>query len=111
MNFEICYNIIEKKFSEINLSKIDKDFSALIYLKNDNDLTESGYIYLAYINGEKIIKSENCPHTNIVVSLSTETFEKIYKNEIKPFKAFASGDIKVKGNIFFAMSVYKQYKS
>ncbi len=107
MNFNQCYDVIRNKFNEIDLQKIDSDFSAVICFNgNDNQ-----YVYIAYTKGEKIIEPIKHNSANIFVSLSTETFEKIFNKELDPFKAFTTGKIKAKGNVFLALSLFKKLKS
>lgn len=107
MNFEQCYEIIKKRLYETDLSKIDSDFSAVISFTGN----EKGDVYMAYIGGKKIIEPVKHTRANIFVSLSTETFEGILKGQLEPFKAFTTGKIKAKGNVFLAMSLYKKLLS
>lgn len=104
MKFEECYEIIKKKLSETDLSKIDSNFSAIVSFTGE----EKGDIYVGYIGGQKIIEPVKHSKANIHVSLSTETFDGILKKQIDPFKAFTTGKIKTKGNVFLAMSLYKK---
>lgn len=111
MTFEECYKVVEGRFNTTDLSKADTDFSGMICLENKQNPSDSGYIYLSYINREKYIEPVKHNKANIVVTLSNNTFESICKGQIGSFKAFTTGQIKAKGNIFLALSIYKKLKS
>ena len=111
MTFKECYDIVESRFNTTDLSNVDTDFSCMLCIENKQNSSESGYIYFAYINGEKHIEPVKHNKANIVVTVSNNTFESICKGQIDPFKAFASGQIKAKGNIFLALSIYKKLKA
>lgn len=110
MNFKECYEVVKTRFNQTDFSKVDTDFSGMIYLENTQEPSDSGYIYLAYIKGEKHIEPIKHDKANIVVTISTNTFESICNGKIGAFKAFSSGQIKAKGNIFLALSIYKKLK-
>ncbi|MDD6489208.1 MAG: hypothetical protein PUG48_05275 [Clostridia bacterium] len=40
--------------------------------------------------------------------MSNNTFESVSKGQTDVFRAFSSGQIKARGNIFLALSVYKK---
>lgn len=105
MNFTDCYNIIKEKLYETDLQKIDTDFSAVMFFTDVNQ-----YVYIAYINEKKIIEPVKHDSANIVVSLSIKTFEDIINKKLDPFKAFTTGKIKTKGNVFLALSLFKKIK-
>lgn len=107
MKFNECYDIIDRKFQTFDLSKIDTNFSAIVCFTDDT----KNYIYIAYVDGRKIIEPVKHDGANIVVSLSTDTFEKILNKSLDPFKAFTTGKIKAKGNVFLALSLFKKLKS
>lgn len=106
MDFNQCYNIIKEKFYSMDLEKIDTDFSAVMCLKDEN----KNYVYMAYKNGERIIEPVKHDSANIFISLSTETFQNILEKRLDPFKAFTTGKIQAKGNVFLALSLFKKIK-
>lgn len=107
MKFEECYNMIKDVFESKDISAIDTDFTGLIHFPGD----DGGYIFGSYINGKKFIEPVKHDKANILVTLSVDTFEKIIKRELDPFKAFTSGKIKASGNVFLALSLYKKIKA
>lgn len=111
MTFKECYKIIKERFDTTDLSKVDNDFSGMICIENKKNTSDSGYVYLSYINGEKHIEPVKHNKANIVVSMSSEMFESVYKGQTDVFRAFTTGQIKAKGNIFLALSIYKKLKS
>ncbi len=106
MKFEESYSLIKTKFLTTDMSKVDKDFSAIICLTGKN----AGYVYVAYIGGKKMIEPVKHDKANLFVTMSDETFEQLIQKKIDPFKAFTTGKVKAKGNIFLAMSLYKKMK-
>lgn len=106
MNFEESYNLVKNKFMEADLSAVNKDFSAIICLQGEEDR----YVYVAYIGGQKIIEPVRHSSANIFISLSEETADQLLNKELDPFKAYTTGKVKAKGNIFLALSMYKSYK-
>ena len=106
MKFEESYAIIKNKFEYKDLSKVDKDFSAVVNITGKN----AGYVYVAYIKGKKIIEPVKHDKANLFVTQSDETFEQLVQKKTDPFKAFTTGKIKAKGNIFLAMSIYKKLR-
>lgn len=111
MNFQEAYKYIEEQFNAIDLSKVDDDFTGIICLENKQKPSDNGHIYLSYIKGQKYIEPVKHNKANLVVTLSTNTLESIRNKQIKAFKAFSTGQIKAKGNIFLALSIYKKLKS
>lgn len=107
MQFKEIYEIVKQKFTEKDISMIDSDFSAIVHITGEDE----GYIYASYIGGNKVIEPVKHNSANILVALSDETFEKLYNKELDPFKAFTTGKIKAKGNVFLAMSLFKKYKN
>ena len=107
MKFEDGYELVKNKFMEADLSQIDTDFSGIACISGDVD----HYIYAAYIGGQKFIEPVKHDSANIVVSLSEDTFTKIMTKELEAFKAFTTGKIKAKGNVFLAISLYKKFKA
>lgn len=107
MTFKEIYQTVKTIFLQKDISKIDSDFSAIVHITGKED----GYIYIAYIGGEKIIEPVKHDSANIFVIMSDDTFEKVYKRQLDPFKAFTTGKIKAKGNVFLAMSLFKKLKS
>ena len=106
MLFQESYQLVKNKYERMDCSKIDNDFSAILCLTGVN----AGYIYVAYIGGKKYIEPIKHDSANIFVTMSDETFEAIMNKQLEPFKAFTSGKIKAKGNVFLAMSIYKKLK-
>lgn len=111
MTFKECYNVIKERFGTTDLSKVDTDFSGMICLENKQNPSDSGCVYISYINGKKLVEPVKHNKAKIVVTMSNNTFESICKGQIAPFKAFTTGQIKAKGNIFLALSIYKKLKS
>ncbi len=106
MTFEESYKMIEDKFNGADLSMIDKDFSAQVCFTDEQE----HYVYAAYINKQKILEPVKHDHTDIAVRVSLETVEQLLNKQTDPFKAFTTGKIKAKGNIFLALSLYKKFK-
>lgn len=106
MKFQESYNLIKEKFNKMDTSKIDKDFSGVICITGN----DAGYVYVAYIGGKKIIEPVKHTKANIFVTMSDETFEALINKKIDPFKAFTTGKVKAKGNVFLAISIYKKMK-
>ena len=106
MKFEECYAIIKEKFENKDLSKVDKDFSAVLNITGE----DAGYVFVSYVGGKKAIEPVKHDKASVFVTMSTQTFEDLYAKRIEPFKAFSSGKVKAKGNIFLAMSIYKKLK-
>ena len=106
MKFEECYAIIKEKFEKKDMSKVDKDFSGVLTITGD----DPGCVYLAYVGGQKIIEPVKHDKASVFVSMSGQTFEDLLQKRIEPFKAFSTGKVKAKGNIFLAMSIYKKLK-
>ena len=106
MKFEECYKLIKSKYMEKDFSNVNTDFTGSLTITGK----DGGNIFLAYIKGKKIIEPVKHDKANIHVTLSDETFDAVVKKEIDPFKAFTSGKIKARGNIFLAMSIYKKLK-
>ncbi len=106
MTFEESYRLIKSKFIEKDLSKIDEDFSAIVHITGK----DGGFIYISYIKGVKTIEPVKHDSANLFVSLSDETFSQLVKKQLDPFKAFTTGKVKAKGNVFLALSLYKKYK-
>ncbi len=106
MTFDESYEMIKHKFLEADLSKIDKDFSAEFCLTDEQE----HYVYAAYIDGQKIIEPVQHGGTDVTVRMSFETAEQLLYKELDPFKAFTTGKVKARGNIFLALSLYKQFK-
>lgn len=107
MNFEECYTIIKNKFFEADLSRIDKDFSGEVCF---TEPSQEHYIYAAYINHQKILEPAKHDHADISVKMSLDTAEQLLNKQLDPFKAFTTGKVKAKGNIFLALSLYKKFK-
>lgn len=107
MTFKEIYENVKSTFLAQNVSNIDTNFSAVVHITGKDE----GYIYIAFVDGQKIIEPVKHNSANIVVSLSSETFEQLVKKQIDPFKAFTTGKIKAKGNVFLALSLYKKYKN
>ena len=106
MTFEESYQFIKTKFEYMDLSKVDKDFSAVLNITGKN----AGYVYMSYIGGKKIIEPVKHDKASLFITMSDETFELLVQKKLEPFKAFTAGKIKAKGNIFLAMSIYKKIK-
>ena len=106
MTFDEAYSMVENKFKEADLSRIDKDFSAEFCLTDE----QGHYAYAAYINGKKILEKKKPARADISVRMSLETVEQLLNKQIDPFKAFTTGKVKAKGNIFLALSLYKKFK-
>lgn len=102
MDFDQSYSIIKDKFMSMDLSRIGKDFSAVI------DFTDSpeGFIYLAYIDGCKIIEPVKTEKADIFVSITNSLFEDILRGNVDPVQAFTTGQVHAKGNVMLAMSLY-----
>ncbi len=107
MTFKEIYQIVKTKFLEKDISKIDSDFSAIVHITGSDE----GYIYIAYVEGQKTVEPIKRNSANILATLSNETFEQLYTGNLDPFKAFTTGKIKAKGNVFLALSLYKKYKN
>ncbi len=106
MKFEESYALIKTKFEKMDMSKINKDFSGIVCITGKN----AGYIYAAYINGKKIIEPVKHNKANLFVTMTDDTFEALIQKKIDPFKAFTTGKVKAKGNVFLAISLYKKLK-
>ncbi len=106
MTFDEAYSMVENKFNEADLSRIDKDFSAEFCLTDEQE----HYAYAAYIKGKKILEKKKPEKADISIRMSLETVEQLLNKQIDPFKAFTTGKVKAKGNIFFALSLYKKFK-
>ena len=106
MKFQESYRLMKQKFETMDLSKVDKDFSSIICLTGN----DPGYVYAAYIKGKKIIEPIKHDKANIFVTMSDQTFEDLIMKRIDPFKAFTTGKVKAKGNVFLALSLYKKIK-
>ncbi len=106
MKFEECYAIIKDKYEKLDMSKVDKDFSAVLSITGAN----AGHVFVSYIGGKKVIEPVKHDKASIFVTMSDVTFDDLIQKRVEPFKAFTSGRVKAKGNIFLAMSVYKKLK-
>lgn len=106
MKFQESYAIIKKRFEELDMSKVDKDFSGILCITGK----DCGFVYASYISGEKFIEPKEHKSANIIVTVSDTTFEDILMKRVDIFKAFTTGQIKAKGNVFLAMSIYRQLK-
>ncbi len=109
MKFEYCYELVKAKFMEVDLSAIDSDFSGMAQIKDEED--QLHYIYASYVGGQKFIEPVQHDSATLSLTLTQDTLEKILTKEIDAFKAFSTGKVKAKGNIFLAISLYKKYKS
>ncbi len=106
MKFEESYALIKEKYDEMDMTNVDKDFSAIICLTGKNP----GYVYVAYQGKKKIIEPIKRDKANIFVTMSDATFEDLIYKRIAPFKAFTTGKVQAKGNVFLALSLYKKIK-
>jgi len=106
MTFEEGYKIIEGKVNEADLSKIDRNFSAEICFKDEQE----HYIYAAYIDGKKILEKRKPAKADVSVKMSLQTLEMLLNKQLDPFKAFTTGKVKATGNIFLALNLYKKFK-
>ena len=106
MKFEESYALIKTKFDQLDMSKVDKDFSAIVSITGK----DAGYIYAGYIGGKKIIQPVKHDKATLFVTMSDQTFEELIQKKTDPFKAFTSVKVKAKGNIFMAISLYKKLK-
>lgn len=106
MKFEESYTFVKAKFDTLDMSKVDKDFSAVVTITGKN----AGHIYAAYLGGKKIIEPVKHDKATLFITMSDETFEQLVQKKLEPFKAFTTGKVKAKGNIFLAMSIYKKMK-
>ena len=106
MKFQECYDIIKAKFEGMDMSKVDKDFSAVVNITGK----DPGTVYAAWIGRKKIIEPTKHDKATVFVTLSDTTFEELLQKKTDPFKAFTAGKVKAKGNIFVALSVYKKIK-
>ena len=62
-------------------------------------------------NGRKKILEKRKPEkADISVRMSLDTVEQLLNKQIDPFKAFTTGKVKAKGNIFLALNLYKKFK-
>ena len=68
------------------------------------------YVYAAYIKGKKILEKRKLEKADISVRMSLDTVEQLLNKQIDPFKAFTTGKVKAKGNIFLALNLYKKFK-
>lgn len=102
MTFDQSYSVIKDKFMSMDLSRVGKDFSALI------DFTDCPhcFIYLAYIDGCKIIEPVKTHKADITVSITNALFEDILKGRVDPVQAFTTGQVQARGNVMLAMSLY-----
>ncbi len=106
MTFDEAYSMVEAKFYEADLSRIDRDFAAEFCLTDKQE----HYVYAAYIKGKKILEKRKPEKADISVRMSLETVEQLLNKQIDPFKAFTTGKVKAKGNIFLALNLYKKFK-
>lgn len=102
MDYNESYRIIKDKFLRMDMSSIGKDFSGLVYLTGET----SGYIYLAYAGGIKIIEPIKSESADIYVSMTIQCFEDILAHRLDPVLAFTTGQIQAKGNVMLALSLY-----
>ncbi len=89
-----------------DFTTVGKDFSCLLYLTGE----ESGYIYISYINGVKLVEPVKHESANIFLTMSTELFGQMVSGNIDVFRAFTSGKIQAKGNVFLALAVLNALK-
>jgi len=106
MKFEESYKLIKKIYMEKDFSNVNTDFTGSLTITGK----DGGDVFLAYIKGKKLIEPAKHDKANIHVTISDETFDAVVNKKIDPFKAFTSGKIKAKGNIFLAMSIYRKLK-
>lgn len=107
MDFNQCFDILKNTFCTLDFSDVGTDFSVIIYI-TDND---GGYIYIASVDGEMIIEPVKHDSANLFISISKETFEEICQHQLDPFKAFTTGQIKAKGNVALAFSLFNKLQA
>ncbi|MDD6489207.1 MAG: hypothetical protein PUG48_05270 [Clostridia bacterium] len=59
MTFKECYDVIKSQFDTTDFSKVDTDFSCMICIENQQNPSDSGYVYIAYINGKNILNQSD----------------------------------------------------
>ena len=104
MDFDQCCDILKNTFCTLDFSDIGTDFSVIIYITGN----DGGYIYIASVDGEMIVEPVKHDSANLFISVSKETFEEIYRQQLDPFKAFTTGQIKAKGNVALAFSLFNK---
>ena len=102
MDFNQCYEIIKDKYMRMDMSRIGKDFRGSVHLTGD----DSGYVYIAYIDGCKLIEPLNTEKADIFVTMTVSCFEDILSGRLDPVLAFTTGQIQTKGNVMLALSLY-----
>ena len=107
MDLNQCCDILKNTFCSIDFSDIGTDFSVILYITGD----DGGYIYIAFVDGEIIIEPIKHDSANLFISLSKETFEEMFQQQLDPFKAFTTGQIKAKGNVALAFSLFTKLKA
>ena len=106
MKFEESYKLIKSKYMEKDFSNVNTDFTGSVTITGK----DGGDIFLAYIKGKKILEKRKPEKADISVRMSLETVEQLLNKQIDPFKAFTTGKVKAKGNIFLALNLYKKFK-
>ncbi|MGN0469309.1 MAG: SCP2 sterol-binding domain-containing protein [Acutalibacteraceae bacterium] len=107
MDFDQCFDILKNNFCSLDFSDIGTDFSVIVYITGN----DGGYIFIAFVNGEMIIQPVKHDSANLFISISKETFEEIYQHRLDPFKAFTTGQIKAKGNVALAFSLFNKLQA
>ena len=106
MDFNQCYEIIKDKYMRMDMSGVGKDFRGSVHLTGNS----SGFVYLAYIDGCKLIEPLKTEKADIFVSMTISCFEDIISGRLDPVLAFTTGQIQAKGNVMLALSLYNSLK-
>lgn len=107
MDFDQCCDILKNTFCTLDFSDLGTDFSVIVYITGN----DGGYVYIAFVDGEMIVEPVKHDSANLFISISKETFEEIYQQQLDPFKAFTTGQIKAKGNVSLAFSLFNKLQA
>lgn len=107
MDFDQCCDILKNTFCTLDFSDLGTDFSVIVFITGN----DGGYVYIASVDGEMIVEPIKHDSANLFISISKETFEEIYQQQLDPFKAFTTGQIKAKGNVSLAFSLFNKLQA
>lgn len=101
MTFTECYERVKNKFMEKDLSSLNRDMSAMLHL------TGSGDIFLAYVDGCKLIEPVNHRGVDFSVTTTIDVFERLINHQLDPVIGFSTGQLRMSGNMMLAMSLLR----
>ena len=91
---------------EKDLSSLNRDVSAVIHLTGNG----GGNIFLAYVDGCKLIEPVDHRNADISVSSSLEAFERLITHQLDPLIGLSTGQFKVTGNVMLALSLFRSLR-